>query len=54
MPGYHLNKRHWITVTLDGEVPDERVKESRRRQLDDLAEGGASGTRQARTGRPRS
>lgn len=21
--GYHLNKRHWITVTLNGDVPDE-------------------------------
>ena len=21
-PGYHLNKRHWNTVTLDGSVPD--------------------------------
>ncbi|WP_197318962.1 MmcQ/YjbR family DNA-binding protein [Saccharomonospora sp. NB11] len=21
-PGYHLNKRHWITVTLDGSLPD--------------------------------
>lgn len=21
-PGYHLNKRHWITATLDGTVPD--------------------------------
>lgn len=20
-PGYHLNKRHWVTVTLDGTVP---------------------------------
>jgi predicted DNA-binding protein (MmcQ/YjbR family) len=26
-PGYHLNKKHWNTVTLDGEVPDERVCE---------------------------
>jgi predicted DNA-binding protein (MmcQ/YjbR family) len=26
-PGYHLNKRHWITITLNGEVPDERVRE---------------------------
>ncbi|MBZ9714067.1 MmcQ/YjbR family DNA-binding protein [Deinococcus multiflagellatus] len=26
-PGYHLNKRHWITVTLDGTVPDELVAE---------------------------
>jgi predicted DNA-binding protein (MmcQ/YjbR family) len=24
-PGYHLNKRHWNTVTLDGSVPDEDV-----------------------------
>ncbi len=21
-PGYHMSKRHWITVTLDGTVPD--------------------------------
>jgi predicted DNA-binding protein (MmcQ/YjbR family) len=21
-PGYHLNKRHWNTVTLDGSVPE--------------------------------
>ncbi len=27
VPGYHLNKRHWITITLNGEVPDERVRE---------------------------
>ena len=26
-PGYHLNKRHWITITLDGDVPDERLRE---------------------------
>jgi predicted DNA-binding protein (MmcQ/YjbR family) len=24
-PGYHLNKRHWNTVTLDGSVPDAMV-----------------------------
>jgi predicted DNA-binding protein (MmcQ/YjbR family) len=23
--GYHLNKRHWNTVTLDGSVPEEEV-----------------------------
>ena len=23
--GYHLNKRHWNTVTLDGSLPDEMV-----------------------------
>jgi len=26
-PGYHLNKRHWNTVTLDGSVPDGEVLE---------------------------
>ena len=26
-PGYHLNKRHWISLRLDGSVPDELVEE---------------------------
>lgn len=26
-PGYHLNKRHWITVVLDGDVPDDLVEQ---------------------------
>lgn len=26
-PGYHLNKRHWNTVALDGSVPDEELLE---------------------------
>ena len=25
MPAYHMNKLHWITVRLDGTVPEERV-----------------------------
>ena len=24
-PGYHLNKRHWNTITLDGALPDQMV-----------------------------
>ena len=24
-PGYHLNKRHWNTVEIDGSLPDELV-----------------------------
>jgi predicted DNA-binding protein (MmcQ/YjbR family) len=24
-PGYHLNKRHWNTVTIDGSMPDKVV-----------------------------
>ena len=26
-PGYHLNKRHWNTVTLDGSLPDSMIEE---------------------------
>jgi predicted DNA-binding protein (MmcQ/YjbR family) len=26
-PGYHLNKRHWNTITLDGSLPDELVRD---------------------------
>ena len=26
-PRSHLNKRHWITITLNRDVPDERVRE---------------------------
>lgn len=25
--GYHLNKRHWNTVLLDGSLPDQMVKD---------------------------
>jgi len=25
IPGYHLNKRHWNTVTIDGSLPDETI-----------------------------
>jgi predicted DNA-binding protein (MmcQ/YjbR family) len=25
-PGYHLNKQHWNTVTLDGTIPDEGIR----------------------------
>ena len=27
IPAYHMNKMHWITVLLDGTVPEERVKD---------------------------
>jgi predicted DNA-binding protein (MmcQ/YjbR family) len=26
-PGYHLNKRHWNTVILDGSLPEQMVKD---------------------------
>ena len=25
IPGYHLNKRHWNTVIIDGSLPDEII-----------------------------
>lgn len=25
-PGYHLNKKHWNTVTIDGSVPDDELR----------------------------
>jgi predicted DNA-binding protein (MmcQ/YjbR family) len=24
-PGYHMNKKHWITVSMDGSIPDKLV-----------------------------
>lgn len=24
-PGYHLNKEHWNTITIDGTMPDEEI-----------------------------
>ena len=26
IPGYHMDKRHWITVICDGSIPDEEIK----------------------------
>ena len=26
-PGYHMNKKHWNTVTMDGSISDKLVKE---------------------------
>lgn len=23
LPGYHMNKKHWITVLIDGTIPDK-------------------------------
>jgi len=27
MPGYHLNKKHWNTLVLSGQLPDDEVKD---------------------------
>jgi predicted DNA-binding protein (MmcQ/YjbR family) len=25
LPGYHMNKKHWNTVVIDGSIPDEEI-----------------------------
>jgi predicted DNA-binding protein (MmcQ/YjbR family) len=27
LPGYHLNKRHWNTVIIDGSLPDASIRD---------------------------
>jgi predicted DNA-binding protein (MmcQ/YjbR family) len=27
LPGYHLNKRHWNTVIIDGSLPDDTIRD---------------------------
>lgn len=27
VPGYHMNKKHWNTIVVDGSVPDRQLKE---------------------------
>lgn len=38
-PGYHLNKRHWNTVTVDGSLPDRMVRELVEDSYDLVVEG---------------
>ena len=38
-PGYHLNKRHWNTVTLDGSLPDKLVRDMLEDSYDLVVEG---------------
>ena len=35
--GYHLNKRHWITITLNSDVTDDRVRQLVRDSYDLVA-----------------
>ena len=37
-PGYHLNKRHWNTVTIGGDVPDKLVRDMVEDSYDLVAE----------------
>lgn len=38
-PGYHMNKRHWITVMIDGSIPDKLLREWTDHSYDLVAAG---------------
>jgi predicted DNA-binding protein (MmcQ/YjbR family) len=39
LPGYHMNKRHWNTLVLDGSLPGALVKELIRHSYDLVVAG---------------
>ncbi|RYY16729.1 MAG: MmcQ/YjbR family DNA-binding protein [Chitinophagaceae bacterium] len=34
LPGYHMNKKHWNTILMDGSVPDKLITEWTRNSYD--------------------
>jgi predicted DNA-binding protein (MmcQ/YjbR family) len=38
-PGYHMNKKHWITVIIDGSIPDKLLLEWTDHSYDLVAAG---------------
>jgi len=38
-PGYHMNKKHWNTITLDGSVPAKLLRELVRHSYDLVVAG---------------
>jgi predicted DNA-binding protein (MmcQ/YjbR family) len=51
-PGYHMNKKHWNTVALDGVIPEREVK----KMIDDsyeLVVGALTKAQQAKLARKR-
>lgn len=47
IPGYHMNKRHWNTLILDGSLPAGLVKELIRHSYDLVFESLPKKTREA-------
>src|ERR1700749_322878 len=44
MPGYHLNKKHWNTLVLTGQLPWEEVQALIRHSYDLVAGAGKTGS----------
>lgn len=42
MPGYHLNKKHWNTIVLTGQLPWEEIQGLIRHSYDLVVEGGGA------------
>lgn len=38
-PGYHMNKKHWNTVTVDGSIPQARFQDMVKGSYDRVVEG---------------
>jgi predicted DNA-binding protein (MmcQ/YjbR family) len=49
IPGYHLNKRHWNTVVIDGSLPEQTLRDMIEDSYD-LVVSGLSRARQASLG----
>jgi predicted DNA-binding protein (MmcQ/YjbR family) len=47
LPGYHLNKRHWNTVIIDGSIPEQTITDMMEDSYDLVVSGLPSSRRRA-------
>ena len=52
LPGYHLNKKHWNTVVVDGSLPPQMIRDMVEDSYDLVVAALPSGRRRALGGRP--
>lgn len=46
LPGYHMNKKHWNTVVVDGRISVSRIREMIRHSFELVANAGKKGKRE--------
>ena len=51
-PGYHMNKRHWNTVRLDGSIPEDEITEMVDHSYDQVVANLSRRQREAIAGSP--
>ena len=49
-PGYHMNKKHWNTVTCDGTIPDSEIRDMIDHSYDLIVKGLKKADREALNG----